>query len=105
MDFGSLLASTVFMGLAAGWVAGLIRLRASEAAKSRKPVNCPFCLGWWATVAIVPIVTVAGIIPFELSRRGFGVWLVQLLATAAVAAVVNGWIAPPKVEIELPPEV
>jgi hypothetical protein len=106
-----LLLSTVLVGLAGGYLAALLRTWSGkllgnrfaarwQAAKERKPLGCPVCLGFWCALAVH-----AG---YTGSFGNIGGWagalLLQLVASAIAAWVNHAVVAvePPMVELELP---
>ena len=98
MALAELLMDVVVMGLAAGGLASIIRVAAPASWKTRKPVGCPLCMGWWCSLLIV-IATYADP-TLQLAARG-AYWLgaLTLLATTAVAAWLNAQVVAAPLEL------
>ena len=81
------------IGLAAGFVAAAARTLAPASWTAKKPFGCALCMGWWSALLL-------WVLHFNPTIReivsGPALW--PLLASAAVAALVNGWIIPPRIE-------
>lgn len=93
MALGAILSEALVIGLAAGFVAAAARVLAPSSWTAKKPFGCALCMGWWSALILWAIhynPTVCEIV------NGTVLW--PLLASAATAALVNGWIVPPRVE-------
>jgi hypothetical protein len=88
MALDAILTEALVIGLAAGFVAAAIRTLVPTSWTARKPFGCALCMGWWC----------AAILWTAWNGNSYHGSIWALLGSAAVAAVVNGWIIPPRIE-------
>lgn len=102
MAGNELLTTVLVQGLAAGIVAALLRTWDGAPFpavvrtlwrdnKKRKPLGCPVCMGTWAALLVAGAAHIARVGP-ELHGTAY---LMQILASAGVAAWLNGAVVPP----------
>lgn len=92
MALDAILTEALVVGLAAGFVAAAARTLAPSSWTARKPFGCALCMGWWSA-AILWLAWNGNSLQGALHGS---LW--SLLGAAAVAALVNGWIIPPRIE-------
>lgn len=94
MALDAVLTESLVLGLSAGFIAAAARTLAPAKWAARKPFGCALCMGWWSALIL-------WVIRYDPTIREIvsGPVLWPLLASAAVAALVNGWIVPPRIEL------
>lgn len=90
MAASELLIGAVLLGLAAGFVAAVIRTAAPTSWKMTKPVGCPTCMGFWSTLLVITALAVTGARMNFLTGESFLMFALQVAAACGIAAWLNG---------------